>query len=274
MVDLRGLAESTVLCRCGEARHFLGWLAERASQEGLAGLTIADVDAYMKDRAGSLRRVTVKHVSNMLRNFLRWLHFSSLTSRDLSAAVIAPSIYAFENIPCALRVEDVQTVLAVIKEDSSPKGLRDYAVLQLLAIYGLRAGEITKLRLENIDWRNEAIQIRHHKTGAISYLPLLPKVGESLLRYLQKGRPTTHFREVFLRSHAPSRPYQKSSSLHALVRHRLEAAGVSSPGKRGPHAFRHTRAVSLLRATVPMKTIGDLLGHRSTDSTCHSNLVI
>ena len=133
MVDLRGLAESTVLCRCGEARHFLGWLAERANQEGLTGLTIADVDAYMKDRAGSLRRVTIKQVSNMLRTFLRWLHFSSLTSRDLSSAVIAPSIYAFENIPCALRVDDVQTVLAVTKEDSSPKGLRDYAVLQLLA---------------------------------------------------------------------------------------------------------------------------------------------
>jgi integrase/recombinase XerD len=92
-------------------------------------------------------------------------------------------------------------------------------------------------------------------------------VGEAVLQYLQRSRPKTHFRQVFIRSKAPYRPFTGSTALHGLVGVRLEAAGVSISGKHGPHIFRHARAVSLLRAAVPMKQIGDLLGHRSTDST-------
>jgi integrase/recombinase XerD len=131
----------------------------------------------------------------------------------------------------------------------------------------VRAGEITTLRLDDVDWRKEVIQICHHKTGATSYLPLLPEVGEAMLQYLQKSRPKTSLREMFIRCCAPHRLFKSGSSLYALVRRRLDAAGVITTGKRGPHAFRHARAVSLLRARVPVKEIGDLLGHRSVNST-------
>jgi integrase/recombinase XerD len=133
----------------------------------------------------------------------------------------------------------------------------------LISKYGVRAGEITTLRLDDVDWRKEVIRIRHSKTGAISYLPLLPEVGEAILKYLQESRPKTSFREMFIRRRAPYRPFRSGSSLYGLVRWRLEAAGVITTGKRGPHAFRHARAVSMLRATVPVKEIGDLLGHRA-----------
>jgi integrase/recombinase XerD len=84
---------------------------------------------------------------------------------------------------------------------------------------------------------------------------------------LQKSRPKTAMREMFIRCHAPYRPLQSGSSLWGLVQCRLKAAGVVPTGKRGPHAFRHARAVSMLRASVPVKEIGDLLGHRAADST-------
>jgi integrase len=133
-----------------------------------------------------------------------------------------------------------------------------------LSTYGMRAGEITRLRLEDIDWRAETLHIRHSKTGAHSLLPLLPPVGKALLDYLRCGPPRADAREVFLRTRAP---YRRLVQIYSEVRRRLEAAGVRPGGKCGPHAFRHARAVSLLRASVSRKVIGDLLGHRSEEAT-------
>ena len=87
------------------------------------------------------------------------------------------------------------------------------------------------------------------------------------MKYLQDSRPKTSYREMFIRARAPYRPFKRGSSLHHLVRHRLEAANVITTGKRGPHALRHARAVSMLRAAVAVKDIGDLLGHRAAGST-------
>jgi integrase/recombinase XerD len=267
MTDFSGLAPYTVFARCTEARRFLDWLGERATREDLAILSVVDVDAYTKDRASSLGRRSIKLAATNIRSFLRWLHTAEHIPRDLSSTVIAPSLYAFEGIPCAVRAEDVRKVLSVAQKDFTPKGIRDYAILMLLSKYGVRAGEITTLRLDDVDWRREVIRIRHSKTGVVSYLPLLPDVGEAILRYLQKSRPKTFLREIFIRNRAPYRPFKDGSSLYGLVRCRIEAAAVITRGKRGPHAFRHARAVSLLRGAVPVKEIGDLLGHRSADST-------
>jgi integrase/recombinase XerD len=137
----------------------------------------------------------------------------------------------------------------------------------LLAKYGLRAGEITALRLDDVDWHKEVIRIRHSKSGGTSFLPLLPEVGEVMLNYLQNSRPQTSVREMFIRCRAPYRSFRNGSSLYGLIQLRFGLAGLIITGKRGPHAFRHARAVSLLRAAVPVKEIGDLLGHRAADST-------
>jgi site-specific recombinase XerD len=267
MAGQRGLAPGTVSHRSSEAGRLLDWLGERATREGLATITHLDVDDYMKYRAGSAGRRALKDVTTKTRSFLRWLHMTEQTPRDLSSTVIAPLLYALESIPSALRAEDVEEVLAVTRQDCTPKGIRDYAILMLISKYGVRSGEITTLRLDDVDWRKEVIRIRHSKTGAISWLPLLPEIGEAVLRYLQDSRPKTSFREIFIRACAPYRPFRCGSSLYQLVRHRLEAANVITTGKRGPHAFRHARAVSMLRAAVSVKDIGDLLGHRAADST-------
>ena len=265
--DARGLAPATISSCCAEAAHFFGWLGARATREGLAALALVDVDTYLKGRVGSVRRRTRSSIAARARGLLRWLHLAGHTVRDLASAVITPSIHAFENIPGALRAEEVQQVLAVAREDHTPKGRRDYAILMLLSTYGVRAGEITALRLDDIDWRKNVIRIRHSKTRATSYLPLRVDVGEALVTYLQKSRPRTARREIFLRCHAPYRPLNDGSSLYGLVQCRLAAAHVVPTGKRGPHAFRHARALSLLRASVPVKEIGDVLGHRAADST-------
>jgi integrase/recombinase XerD len=267
MRGVRGLSPITVSNRCAEAHRLLSWLGKRDIGKAFGALTLGVVEDYLKDRTSCLRRRSLSGVATNVRSFLRWLHWTGQTSCDLSPIMIAPSLHAFESIPSALRAEHVKKVLEVTRKDCTPKGIRDYAILQLLSTYGVRAGEITTLRLDDIDWRREIIRIRHSKTAKTSYIPLLPEPGEALLKYLQKSRPVTSLREVFLRCHAPYRPFKEGSSLYGMVRYRLETAGVITSGKRGPHAFRHARAVSMLRATVPVKQIGDLLGHSAADST-------
>src|SRR5579872_439543 len=265
MVEIRGLASSTVAIRRSEALRFLSWIGNRSSRKRVASLTIAEVDRYLKDRSSLLQRSSMPAITVLLRAFLRWLHSTGQTSRDLSALVIGPSRYAFETVPAALPPQHVEKVLDFVQRDDSAKGIRDYAILMLLATYGMRASEIGALRLDDIDWRKEAIRVCHSKTGVTSHLPLMPKVGAAILRYLREGRPKTSVREIFLRDYAPYQPF-KSGHLFRLIRERLRQVGVVS-GKRGPHAFRHARAVSLLRAAVPLKEIGDILGHRSPLST-------
>lgn len=201
-----------------------------------------------------------------LRSFLSYLHGSG-RSQDLASVVLLPKLYVHESIPSALRAEEIEQLLRSTRQDRSPMGLRDYAIMTLLSTYGLRAGEITALRLDDVDWTHDRLRIHHSKTGVHSELPLLRAPGEAIIDYLRKGRPKRNAqREVFLRSQAPYRPL-RGGSLWSVLQPRLNAAGVVPQGKRGPHAFRHARAASLLRAAVPLKVIGDVLAHRSAAST-------
>src|SRR5438552_171909 len=96
---------------------------------------------------------------------------------------------------------------------------------------------------------------------------LKPEPGEALVQYLEKGRPRSAHREIFLRILPPHRPFKGGSILNCVTGARLRAAGVHPQGRKGPHAFRHARAVSLLRSGVPLKVIGDVLGHTAAQST-------
>jgi integrase/recombinase XerD len=264
--DVRGLAPWTIHARLYEAHRFLEWLLSGSGGLHLAALTPEQVDEYLQWRVAAVRRSTRKFIGLNVRSFLQHFHRSGLVHEDYSKRVLMPSLYQFELIPSCLSAEDIEAVIRVTSEDKSHRGLRDVAILQLLATYGLRAGEVTRLSLDGIDWRRDRLTIRHSKTFALSTLPLTGPVGTALLRYIQEGRPPTSAREVFVRSIAPYRPFPRGSALYQLVRRRLDAAGVSTPGKRGPHAFRHACAVGLLRARVPVNAIANVLGHSSVRS--------
>lgn len=259
----RGLACASIAALMWEARNFLARQIDYGI-DSLAGLSVTDIDRYMDLRAAKLTRCSLKSVAERLRSLLRYLHITGRVTKDLSGHVIAPMLYAYEGVPSILDRSQIVAVLESAKNDNTSAGLRDHAILQLLATYGLRSGEIRDLRIDDIDWRTEAIHIRHNKTRASTYLPLLEPVGEAVLSYLRAGRPVTDAREIFIRTRAP---YRKLDKLYCVVRRRLRDAGVQPPGKCGPHIFRHARAVEMLRAAVPQKVIGDLLGHRSTGST-------
>lgn len=266
LVDDHGLSQATFRKNGDEAKLFLAWM-ESTRCVSLSELNVPDLDAYLALRLPGLRRSSRHGLCDGLRSFLRFLHSRHLTSRDLSPTVSVSTLYRFEEIPRALSEDQVQAVLRCTRKDRTPIGLRDYAMLLLLATYGLRAGEVTRLQLDDIDWRDERLRIRHSKTGYESLLPLVAPVGEAVLDYLRRGRPQTSLRQVFLQAIAPYQAFKQGASLCTIIRYRLQKAGVKPRGHQGAHAFRFARAHSLLSASVPMKAIGDLFGHRNADST-------
>jgi len=265
LVSTTDFAEGTVEGLLYEANRFLIW--SRTNDSATEELKLPEVDAYVKFRARSIRRTTCKTVTRRVARFLSFLHHTGRLRDDLGIRLISPTVYQYESIPSILEPEQIAAVLRQSRRDRSTKGRRDYAVLVLLATYGMRAGEITRLKLQDVDWRAETLSVTHTKTRSRTLLPLMPQVAGALFAYLRHGRPQVPSRTLFLRVNAPFRGMNERHGIQTLVAARLAAAGIRPPGRHGPHVFRHARAVSLLRARVPTKAIADILGHRSPRST-------
>ncbi len=263
MTEERGLSSGTQRNAAMEMRSLLGWLESYGRTP--ATLTVDELDGYVAQRVARMRRRSKVQQASTLRSVLRYLYTTGQLPNDVSHTVEAPSQYAFEDIPSTIRRDDVERVLSTARNEKSPMGRRDYAIWMLLATYGLRTGEITRLLLSDVDWRREELHIRHSKTGATSRLPLLRDPANAIFDYLKHGRPKTTHREMFLQAVAPYGALR--SGLSQVVRRRLEAAGVTLSGKRGAHVLRHSRAESLLNSGVTIKAIGDVLGHRSEQAT-------
>lgn len=138
----------------------------------------------------------------------------------------------------------------------------------MAARYGLRPCDIRQLTLDDIDWRGGRIDLRQLKTGRPLALPLLPDVALALSAYIRNGRPASSARTVFLRHCAPFEPFAPENNLTENIRGALQRAGLAARrGRRGIYLFRHTLATRLLAAGRPLKTIADVLGHASTETT-------
>jgi site-specific recombinase XerD len=145
-----------------------------------------------------------------------------------------------------------------------PNGRRNYAMLLLIASYGLRGCEVRALRLNDVDWAHDEIVIFAPKTGRRRVLPLTRPAGEAVLDYLLAERPPSRHREVFLSSRPPHGPLR--SKINPWLGRQLDKAGIVTD-RRGAHILRHSLAVHLLRSGETLKSIGDLLGHRRPDTT-------
>jgi integrase/recombinase XerD len=171
------------------------------------------------------------------------------------------------NLPDVLSESDVNRILAAMDRTTS-LGRRDYTILLLAARYGLRPSDIRQLTLDAIDWRGARIDIRQVKTGRALALPLLPEIAHALSAYLRDGRPASTNRTIFLRHRAPFEPFAAENNLMAIMRVALRRAGLADrSGCRGLYLLRHTLATRLLASGRPLKTIADVLGHASTQTT-------
>ncbi len=169
-----------------------------------------------------------------------------------------------ESIAIGPSWEDVKRLLVVTQGDR-PADIRARGALMLLAVYGLRVGEVVGLCLEDFDWEREVLTVRHGKRLRPRIYPLCRAVGDAVLHYLREVRPRSARREIFLNLRAPFGPLSCCLLGH-LVRQRLRALGVTLP-HYGPHALRHACATHLLEQGLSLKEIGDHLGHADPETT-------
>ena len=227
---------------------------------------LEDIDRAVAEKRAKdgWSRHSLRTYAGTLRAFLRYAEDQGWCARGLAAAVRPPRVYAGEGLPTGPAWDDVRRLLATTEGDE-PAAVRNRAILLLLTQYGLRAGEVCRLRLDDIDWEAESLRVRRPKPGRVGRYPLARSAEDAILRYLREGRPRRHNREVFLTLVAPVRPLSPGA-ISVVVRSGLRRLGIDSQ-RRGSHALRHAFGQHLLDEGFSMKEIGDCLGHRSPDST-------
>lgn len=227
-------------------------------------LSPAILDDFLADRRADVCARSLSGTCATLRAFLRYLFREGITRRDLSLVVEGPSTYHLSDVPRSVGVEDVERTLRMV-DRRSVVGRRDYAILMLLVVYGLRAREVAALTLEDIGWETSVLHVRGRKAGHSAVYPLAAEVGEAVIDYLQHGRPETSDRRIFFRTMAP-----RAAITHQIVSKRakfyLRKAGVAV-ARPGSHTLRHSCAQRLVDAEFSLKVIGDYLGHRRVAST-------
>lgn len=262
--DVRGLSRSTVTGHLRTVSCFLEHLGYESVPSQLVDLKACDVETFIIRIGKRHCRATLQHEAAHLRGFLRFGAASDKLPPGLDAHIDTPRVYRLEQIPRALPWESVCALLASI-DRSTLMGMRDYAMLFLIATYGLRACDIRALRLEDIRWRQGEIWVAQRKTGQSLVLPLTNAAGDALIQYLRNGRPQFPFRQLFLRVRAPMGPLEHTG-VNDAFKGCVNRSGLKIPFT-GIHCLRHSYALHLLRQGTSLKTIGDLLGHRTAEST-------
>jgi len=263
MRDERGFSSSTIVQWRSKIRDFLHWY--ESTDRPLCALKPSDVDVYfVTEGAKRWSRVSTSAIAAALRVFLRYMANCGECDPRVVDAIRGPRLYAQESLPSGPTWSDVQRILVHAGGDS-PADVRDRAILMLLAIYGMRSGEVRSLRLDQIDWPGRVLRVFRLKRRQPQVYPLLQSVAETVARYIDTARPKTAHPEIFLGLQAPHGPLS-AGAMSALVRHRFMALGIQAL-HRGPHALRHACAARLVAEGLTMKEIGDHLGHRSTRAT-------
>jgi site-specific recombinase XerD len=260
----RGLAETTITSLLYGLRDFLDRLA--AVAPALPDVTVEQVDGVLSEqvRAAQWCRSTVSDHIRLVRAFLRFAHNQGWCRAGLAEALMPPRVFGNAGVPAGPSWDDVRRMLALTEGDE-PAKIRSRALLLLLAVYGLRAGEVVGLRLGDLDWERERLTVARTKTRRPRVYPLVHSVGQAIIRYLKQARPKTDRRELFLSRTAPIRPLHRCC-LYVIVARHARAVNPAL-GRFGPHCLRHACAAHLLHKGLTLDEIGEHLGHRDPDST-------
>ena len=260
--EVRGFATSTVSSHRRTAQCFLQHVEQAGT--ALTRTCPGHVESYVAQAGKRLSRASLQHDIAALRGFLRFLATDGKAPTELDRQIDTPRLYRLERLPRALPWETVRTLLQSV-DKASPMGLRDYAMFLLIATYGLGSSEVVAITLDDIHWRQGILRIHQRKTSSPLELPLTNEVLSALVKHLKRTPPPAPYRRVFLRMRAPMgvlKPTAVTEAFQALVR----KSGLSI-SYQGPHCMRHAYALRLLKNGTPLKTIGDILGHRTAEAT-------
>lgn len=267
MRDVRGVGQESLDSTILGARRILEWLDCNRPGQPLAKLSGADVLDCVTDQLTQDpgHRRWKRNVCYLMRSFLRFLQWSDVIQTDLIRVIPKVPRYRLDVVPRHLSWDQVLRLVQSINV-YTPDGVRDKAIIMLIATLGLRGGEVWQMERSWIDWKRGELRIPKNKSHKERILPLPKAVGEMLSEYLLYWRPPLGSTRVFLRHKAPLGELKGTGAITALVRQRLKKAGIEAPSY-GPHLLRHSLATHMVNSGVSIKHIADMLGHAHIDTT-------
>lgn len=258
-----GVAEATLQRDIETAKAFLAQLA--GGSRPVSKAAVVDIDRFVGYLSAQISKRTLADRCSSLRAFLRFLQITNRLRHDLATCVVSPRFKRAERPPRALPWADVRRILGVVRQNE-PLGKRDFALLLMMATYGLGAAEVLGLDLEAVDWKSEVLRVRRPKTKAENELPLLPPVAKALAAYLQAERPShVQSRRIFLNPTIPYAPLTSGAIRHR-IRHYAHQVGIDVP-VLGAHVMRHSHATRQIDTGANPAVVSDILGHRRPSST-------
>lgn len=266
-LDSSGLSASTVNHYKKISVVFMDYLSQ-CKVSSVGQITMDICNSYLKTLAGYSFKTVEQNVCG-IRHFLRFLHLTGKIPADYAEKIHMPSISKNARIPSSWQDGELKAMLASI-DRNSPTGKRDYAMILLACVLGLRIGDIKNLRFKNFNWEEKKLSIIQHKTHKPLSLPIPDAVGWAVIDYIKNGRP--HYYEsdiIFLKHMPPFDPIGSENHMQQQIVRYMRKAGIDQRSKKhsGFHSLRHSAGSMLLEIGTPLPVITDILGHSDSDTT-------
>lgn len=265
LIKQRGLSPRSIYHTLRFADRFLDHRFG-AGMIDLTGLRPADAVGFVQYLLSRGRPYRDKTAVTHLRTFFQYLFARGITTTNLALSVPKAAAARAKRLPRHLPSEGVEAVLDWVRRNPR-HGVRDYAMLLLMARLGLRAPEIIRIELDDIDWRAGELTVRG-KGKLHDRVPIISEIGEAVSRYLREERGPTECRTLFVTQRAPHRPFKDGQIVNTLIKDALDATGQKPATPYvGSHILRHSLATQLIKHGASLDEVGDMLRHRSRGST-------
>lgn len=248
-----------------QSQRFMDYLVSQGIRD-CYDIRLPVINSYLRTLAGYTYK-TVEQIICSIRSFLRYLQEQDILKTDLAAKTPMVQARKQTRIPSVWTKEELDALIGAI-DRGNPKGKRDYAIILLACVLGLRVNDIKNLTFGCFHWEEKQLIFTQSKTRETVNLPIPSELGWAVIDYLKYGRPKVDSPIVFVRHIAPFLPFSESDHLHQLIRDYMRIAHLPTLKKhRGMHSLRHTAASRMLEHETPLVVISDILGHTNTDST-------
>lgn len=261
------LAASTVKHYSSTALVFLDFLSQKGIEDPSA-IDLSGCNGYLKTLAGFSFKTVEQNVCG-LRFLLRYLLENGLLSEDYASKIHMPPVSKQATIPSAWTVDELKQLISVI-DRNSPIGKRDYAMILLACVLGLRISDIKSLRFSNFDWNNKELFLVQKKTKKPLKLPLPDLIGWAVIDYIRDGRPKYDASDfVFIKHMPPFNPLSDNDHLQRQIIYHMNKAGIHRDRNKhsGFHSLRHSAGSMMLEMGTSLPVITTVLGHSDMDVT-------
>jgi len=261
----KGYSKVTVGHYVKQSERFMDYLVSQGIRD-CCDVDLPVINRYIRTLAGYTYKTVEQNICS-IRSFLRYLQGQDILKTDLASKTPMFQARKQTRIPSVWTKEELNALISSI-DRGNPKGKRDYAMILLACVLGLRVTDIKNLTFGCFHWETKKLIFSQSKTRETVTLPIPSEVGWSVIDYLKYGRPKVDSPIIFVRHMAPFLPFAESDHLHQIIRDYMRIAHLPTLKKhRGMHSLRHTAASRMLEHDTPLAVISDILGHTDTNST-------